>query len=253
METDMKVEATNTDADCFARLREFDTPTVLNVIELFEVRPREAGYIGGEIRALFPEMPPAVGYATTATFTSARPAARGDVYSSLADQVERFLAEVPAPRIVVFQDIDPRPAGATFGEVMCTVYKAFGCAGLITSGGARDLEQVRRLGFPCWASSVIASHANCRILEVNVPVTAGGCEIRPGDVIHADQNGVALIPPRLVAEVALGCRLLAEAENEVLSYVSSGKPTVEGLRAAHRRCRELFATIPERVRGMMGE
>lgn len=230
------------------QLRRFDTPTVCNAIELFDVRPRNTGFLDGRIRALFPEMGPVVGYATTATFQSARPPESGDAYSNLATQVETFVREIAAPRIVVFQDTDDEPVGATFGEVMCTVYKAFGCTGLITSGGARDLEQVRRLGFPCWASSVIASHAYCRIVDVNVPVRVGRCDILPGDVIHADLNGVTTIPRDLVAEVAAGCELVAEAENGLLRYVSAGKPTVEGLRKAHQSCREDFKAVPERVR-----
>ena len=236
------------DPIAFSILRRFDTPTVLNVIELFQVRPRNEGYMDRRIKACFPRMPPVVGYATTATFRSAKPAEKGDVYSSFTDQVERFLAEVPAPRIVVFEDLDGEPAGATFGEVMCTVYKAFGCAGLITSGAARDLDQVERLGFPCWASSVVASHANCRVIDVNVPVVVGGVRVEPGDVLHADRNGVASIPRDLVSHVALGCQKLADAENEILNYASSGRPNVEGVRAAQKRCRDRFERIPDEVR-----
>ena len=49
-------------------LQQFDTPTICNAIELFEVRPRTAGYMQREIAACFPELPPMVGYAATATF-----------------------------------------------------------------------------------------------------------------------------------------------------------------------------------------
>src|SRR5207248_9818588 len=48
-------------------LTQYDTPTICNVIELFEVRPRETGFMDGRIRACFPEMPPIAGYAATAT------------------------------------------------------------------------------------------------------------------------------------------------------------------------------------------
>jgi 4-hydroxy-4-methyl-2-oxoglutarate aldolase len=232
----------------FSVLRRFDTPTVLNVIELFDVRPRNEGFLDRRIKACFPRLPPIVGYATTATFRSAEAAGKGDVYSSFTDQVEQFVKEIPAPRIVVFEDLDGEPAAATFGEVMCTVYKAFGCVGLITSGAARDLDQVERIAFPCFASSVIASHGYCRITGVNVPVTVGGVKIEPGAIIHADRNGVAVIPTDLVAETALGCQKLADAENEILHYVSAGSPTVEGLKAAQRRSRDRFAQIPAEVR-----
>ncbi|MBA3572466.1 MAG: RraA family protein, partial [Pyrinomonadaceae bacterium] len=61
------------------------------------------------------------------------------------------------PGVVVFQDLDDPPVGATFGEIMCSVYRAFGAAGLITSGGGRDLAQVRALGFPVFVGSTICS------------------------------------------------------------------------------------------------
>ena len=47
-------------ADELKLLAQYDTPTISNVIELFEVRPRSAGYMDGRIRACFPEMPPIV-------------------------------------------------------------------------------------------------------------------------------------------------------------------------------------------------
>src|ERR1700688_172921 len=119
-------------------LAQYDTPTISNVIELFEVRPRHSGYMDGRIRACFPEMPPIVGYASTATIRAAVPKAEGTVYTSLDEQVEAF-ATLPGPPIVVFQDVDDPTLAATFGEIMCATYQAFGAAGLITSGAARDL------------------------------------------------------------------------------------------------------------------
>ena len=229
-------------------LRRFDTPTVCNVIELFDVRPRSEGFMDGSIKACFPRLPPVVGYATTATFRSARQAEQGDVYSSLAEQVESFLAEVPAPRIVVFQDLDGEPAAATFGEVMCTVYQAFDCVGLVTSGAARDLEQVERLGFACFASSVIASHGYSRTIDVNVPVKVGGIPIQPGDVIHADANGVTTIPRELVPEVARACQKFMDAEALILDYARAGSPSVDGLRKAQQACLRRFQQIPEEER-----
>jgi len=119
-------------------LRKIDTPTICNVVELFDLRPRTAGYMDGRILPCFPKLPPMVGYAATATFRSASPAKVGNVYSGLSDQVASF-AELPGPALVVFQDLDNPVAAATFGEVMCSTYKAFGAAGLITSGTGRDL------------------------------------------------------------------------------------------------------------------
>ena len=68
-------------------------------------------------------MPPMVGFASTASFRSGAFPGKGDAYGSMEQQVEGF-AELPGPAVVVFQDLDDPPVGATFGEVMCSTYKA---------------------------------------------------------------------------------------------------------------------------------
>ena len=112
-------------ADIFAQLEACDTPTVCNVVELWNIRPRNTGYMDDSIKCCFPEMPSMVGYALTSTFRSDAPPRSGDVYAGLGQQVEAF-AELPGPPVVVYQDLDVPCASATFGEVMCTTYKTFG-------------------------------------------------------------------------------------------------------------------------------
>src|SRR6476469_2288641 len=95
-------------------LRKFDTPTICNVVELFDLCPRTAGYMDARIVACYPKLPPMVGYASTATFRSASAPRSGNVYSGLDHQVESF-AELPGPVVVVLQDLDSPVAAATFG------------------------------------------------------------------------------------------------------------------------------------------
>src|SRR5579862_9297109 len=182
-------------------LARYDTPTICNTIELFEVRPRNEGYMDGRIRACFPEMPPTVGYAATATMRCDAPRLEGDVYAALDEQVARF-AELPGPAIVVFQDLDDPAVAATFGEIMCSTYQAFGAVGLITSGPARDLDQVRRLGFSAFSNGAICSHGYSHIVSIQIPVRVGGIAVHPGDLLHGDANGVTTIPHSIASEVA---------------------------------------------------
>ena len=206
------------------------------------------------IRALYPKAAPIVGYATTATFRSAHRAPEGDAYAGIPDQVARFTAEVPAPRIVVFQDLDDPPHGATFGEVMCTTYKTFGCAGLVTSGHARDIDQVAALEFPCFAAGVSPSHGYCRIVDLHVPVTVGGAIVKPGDLLHADVNGVTTIPFDIGREVAVGCQLLVDAEEVVLSYCRGGAADgVDGFRAAQQEQLRRFAEIAQEAKRIVAD
>lgn len=207
--------------DARTKLARFDTPTICNVIELFDVVPRNQGFMDHRIRAVFPEMRPMVGFAATASFRSDAPPAGGDAYGSLESQLEQF-KELPGPAVVVFQDLDDPPVAATFGEVMCSTYQAFGSVGLITSGGGRDIEQVRALNYPVFTGSTICSHAYCHILHVGLPVRVGGLVIYTGDLLHGDANGVTKIPVAIADEVADVAEEFVAAEETVIQYVRGG-------------------------------
>jgi 4-hydroxy-4-methyl-2-oxoglutarate aldolase len=230
-----------------AALAKFDTPTICNTIELFEVRPRAAGYMDSRVRACFPEMAPAVGYAATATMRCAHPRRDEDVYGSLDEQVARF-AELAGPPIVVFQDLDDPPVAATFGEIMCTTYQAFGAVGLVTSGAARDVDQVRRLGFPAFSNGVICSHGCSHIVDLHRPVRVGGLTIHPGDLLHADANGVATIPLEIAADVADAATEFVSAEAIVLDYLKAGSPDVHKFGEARRGMMDALAALSRRLR-----
>ncbi len=205
------------------KLARFDTPTICNVIELFDVRPRNRGYMDGRVKCNFPELPPTVGYATTASFRADAPPAGGDAYGSIEQQVERF-AELAGPAIVVFQDLDDPPVAAVFGEVMCSTYQAFGAVGLVTNGGGRDLDQVRALKFPVFTSSTICSHAYCHILHIGLPVRVGGLVVATGDLLHGDANGVTNIPHEIADQVADVADEFVAAEAIMLDYVKEPGP-----------------------------
>jgi 4-hydroxy-4-methyl-2-oxoglutarate aldolase len=233
-------------SDSLARLAKFDTPTICNAIELFDVRPRQVGFMNGSIKSCFPEMPPMVGFALTSTFRSFAAPRSGNVYGSLTSQVEAF-ANLPGPAVVVFQDLDDPVCSATFGEVMCSTYKGFGAKGIITSGGGRDLDQVRAIGFPAFTGSTICAHANCHILDVGIPVTVGGICIETGMLLHGDCNGVTTIPIEIAAEVPDACAGLMRAEQVVLDYVRGSNPTPAGLTAARKECAAMMNELSQRL------
>ncbi|MFO1092306.1 MAG: RraA family protein [Planctomycetaceae bacterium] len=233
--------------DQLAALQKYDTPTVCNVVELFDVRPRSAGYMNDSIRACFPHLPPMVGYALTTTFRSFAPPKSGNVYAGLNEQIAGF-AELPGPAVVVFQDLDSPVAAATFGEVMCSVYKAFGAAGLITSGAGRDLDQVEAIKFPAFTNGTICAHGYCHMLHMNIPVTIGGILIEPGDLLHGDRNGVTTIPADVASEVADGCKELMAAEQIILDYVRGPSPTPKGFADARKASSDAINKLGQRLR-----
>ncbi len=222
------------------KLRAFDTPTICNVIELFDIRPRNSGYMDERIRACFPEMPVIVGFAATATFRSSAPPPPGsDVYDNIEAQVARF-SELSGPPIVVFEDLDVPSAAATFGEIMCTTYKTFGSVGLITSGTGRDLDQVRRLGFPVFTSGTCCAHGYCYTPDVHVPVRVGGVQVSPDDLLHADLNGVTTIPKEIASEVAEVAEAYMEAEMVIINALREFGPDAKKLHEARQESKRLM-------------
>ena len=98
-------------------LRQVDTATVCNVIELFEVRPRNRGFMTGEIKAVFPNLPPMVGFASTATCrTYVQPPNRA--VPKAPDLIERF-ADLSGPAVIVMQNLDTMGLGG--GLRRCTL------------------------------------------------------------------------------------------------------------------------------------
>jgi regulator of RNase E activity RraA len=230
------------------KLAKFDTPTICNVIELFDVRPRNRGYMDHRIQCNFPHLPPMVGFASTAAFRSDAPPMKGDAYGTMDQQVAGF-AELPGPAIVVFQDLDEPPVAATFGEVMCTTYKAFGSVGLITSGGGRDIEQVKAIDYPIFSGSTICSHGYCHILHIGLPVRVGGLVVNQGDLLHGDVNGVTNIPIEIAAAIADITEEFVAAEGIVLDYVRGpGAKTPAGLAAARKEFAAVVAKITARAK-----
>lgn len=238
-------------ASDLAALRRYDTPTVCNVLELFDLRPRHAGYMDARIQACYPKLPPMVGFASTATFRSAAPPRSGEAYSGLPEQIASF-AELPGPAVVVFQDVDDPPAAATFGEIMCTSYKAFGAAGLITSGAGRDLDQVEALAFPCFTSGTMCAHGYCHFPQLNVPVHVGGITIHPGDLLHGDRNGVTTIPLEVARLVIDGCADYVSAEAVVLDYLRGGRVEQAGYTAARKECKARIDKLERQLKAAIG-
>ena len=235
-------------AETLSRLAHFDSPTICNVIELFDVRPRDQGFMNSRIVAAFPELPPMVGFATTASFRSGAPPRTGDAYGSIERQLETF-ADLAGPAVVVFQDLDDPAVGATFGEVMCSSYKGFGSAGLITSGGGRDLLQVKALDYPVFTGSTICSHAYCHILHIGLPVRVGGLVVNQNDLLHGDANGVTNIPLDIAADVADAAPEFVSAERIILDYVNGpGSKTGAGYTAARKEYSAVIAKLNARIK-----
>jgi 4-hydroxy-4-methyl-2-oxoglutarate aldolase len=219
-----------------AELRRYTTPTVANAIETFELRPRTAGFMSSQIRCLFPDLGAMVGYAYTATCRAS--AAPPETATAVRLASWRGLEAVPAPRIMVIQDLDdPAGIGAYWGDVQSNIHRALGCVGAVTNGSVRDLDEVHALGFHFFAGSVSVSHAYVHLLEIGNPVVVGGLTVRPGDLLHGDQHGVISVPLEVAGRIAEGVEKVERVERQVVSYCQSPGFSRQGLEDLYRGLR----------------
>ena len=234
-----------TDAKALDKLRRYDTATIANVIELFQVRPRNRGFMTREIKAAFPDLPPMVGFAATATCrTFAEPPPRD--LPKPPDLISRFEA-LSGPPVIVLQNLDTNGFAANFGDVFCNSFKAFGAAGLVTNGAGRDLAGIEPLDFPVFYNGIVCAHGYMHLLELQAPVQVGGIDIYPNDLLHGDANGVTTIPRAIAADVADACAEYAAAEAVVINTAQSGRATLAQLRDAYGEMASRIADLSARA------
>ena len=195
-----------------------DSPTISNAIERFKVRPRVSGYVGYDIRCIFPELPPTVGYAVTCRVDSTTEGRQGIGFQRLYE----LLTHAPKPAIVVMQDVGPdRLHSCHAGEIMSTTMKRLGAVGILTDGGLRDVREVRVLGgFQYFCAGLVVSHGNPICVSVGDDVTISGMRVRMGDLLHGDINGVVHIPDECAGQVAEAAYRIWAQEEETLRRVT---------------------------------
>jgi regulator of RNase E activity RraA len=206
------------DTGLLEALAKYDSPTLSNAIETFDIRNRDEGYTSHEIHCLFPDLPPVVGYAATVTVRSHEPPMSELPQSVLWKHVQ----SITTPRILVAQDLDdPEGVGAMWGEVQATIFKALGCQAIVTDGVVRDLPEVRAMGLQFYAAGTTASHAYAHFESAGHTVTIGGLTVRPGDLLHADRHGVLLIPDSIAPRLPDAADKIIAREQKLIRWIRS--------------------------------
>jgi regulator of RNase E activity RraA len=212
-------------------LQQLDSCSVSNAIEKFGVRLRNTGFADSTVRCIFEDFPPLVGYAATVRVRTADPPMEGDSYYYRLDWLDHLLS-IPAPRVLVVEDLDPHPGlGSFVGDVHANILRALGCVGLVTNGAVRNIEAVRALKFQMFARNVSVSHAFAHVFDFGGPVHVGQMAVRPGDLLHGDRHGVQTVPIEIAPKVPAVAQKMNGEERELIKLCQSGAFTLEKLRS----------------------
>jgi 4-hydroxy-4-methyl-2-oxoglutarate aldolase len=141
--------------------------------------------------------------------------------------------------------IDAAPAGSVYvmvledgvdyagiGGLMATAMKYRGFAGAVIDASVRDTPQIRKLQFPVFSRGVVPSTTinHYRVTGVNVPVTCAGVRVNPGDIITADEDGVAVVPIAKAQEVLKKSQDLDDTEHRMLPFIEKFRSIKEAVK-----------------------
>lgn len=190
----------------------------VGVADLHDVLPtsaRDSGLVHHAIRPIAPGQQIA-GQAVTAF------CAMGD---GLMSQCALYLSR---PGDVLVLSSGGMSNSAVWGGNMALDAKLFGVAGVVVDGAVRDVATIREIQYPTWTRFTSpARPEKSGQGAVNVPISCGGVIVNPGDVVVADDDGILVIPPALVAAAVRTARQNLSAEADMQRKVRSGQRIFE--------------------------
>ena len=115
-------------------------------------------------------------------------------------------------------------SSAVWGELATRSCINRGIAGVVIDGAVRDVDDIVELGFPVFAKRVVPNAGEPKGFgEINVKIVCGGVEVKPGDWIVADDNGVMVVPKERAYEIARRALEVKKHEDRIRAEIESGK------------------------------
>ncbi len=204
------------DAKYRKRLESISTTNLSDALDQAGLRGAVIG-----IRPLF-GMPKVVGRAVTIKITAA-----GMMKSKRHLGIDAIAVSSPGDVIA----IDNR--GDTYnncwGEILSCAAQQKRVSGVLIDGAARDVDFCQEIGFPVFARGVVPITARGRIMQedFNCPIRLGDVQVRPGDILVGDVNGVVVIPEEKVDEVLSAAEMILEKEEQMKADILAGMDILE--------------------------
>ena len=182
------------------------------------------------VSPLNPNLSNMVGYAFTVRYIPAREDLNTlDVFKNPEHPQRVAIEKCPKDHVLIFDSRkDARAASA--GAILVTRLMVRGCAGVVTDGGFRDSSEIKNLEFPSYHTRP-SSPTNLTLhqaIDINVPIGCGDVAVWPNDLVVGDQEGVIVIPNKIIEEVSEEVQSMTVYEDYVMDKVKGGS-TIRGL------------------------
>ena len=207
---------TQTWGEKIERLKKMATTNIADALDKVGVRGAVIG-----IRPMY-DCPKIAGKAVTIKITAA-----GMVKSKHHLGVRAINAAEPGDVIIIDNRGDL--FNNCWGEILAMGAKMKGVAGVVVDGAARDIDACKEFAFPVYARGTVPITARGRIMEesFNEVIRVGDVQVRPGDIVMADVNGVVIIPSEKLDEVLEAAAQIQQKEDAMVEELRRGVPILE--------------------------
>lgn len=156
---------------------------------------------------------------------------RDNAYKGARERLSK-MAEIEAHNLAEAGDvlvIEGVVGVSNMGGLSASIGKRQGEVGAIVDGGVRDIEQQREIGFPVWTRGVSSITGKWRLqtVAINGTVRVCGVQVRPGDLVVADEGAVCFVPREHVAAVLKRAQEIGEGEARRYADINAGMPVPE--------------------------
>ena len=217
------------------QLKEFDTPSITNVVATYPGDPlclglynpwTENWYTDQTIKSMYPNLGVRVGYAVTCVFGLPAPNYNRLSFMNVLDAID----SINGPTVLALEQKFPPEIANKVGLAggnMVSAMRAIGCVGMISNGPSRDIDEVREMDFQYLISGVTPGHGNQAVHAINIPVSVAGMDVAPGEIIHMDENGACKFPANRIDEVLANARALRTEESDRISKLRKASSAQE--------------------------
>ena len=202
-------------------IRNYDTPTISNSLELLDPTLRSKGHTQKTMHCLNPRLKPIIGFAKTAVITSRKKKNTNIIKNR--DKYYEYMFEGNYPKICVIEDKDKtNTIGAWWGELNASIHLNLGFVGAITNGAMRDLQEINRK-FQILSGEIRVGHGYNQIHKINCNVNIFNMKVRPDDLIHADIHGAVIIKRDFLIELPSAIKKMIKKEKIIFDFLRKNK------------------------------